>query len=118
ADRLKSTKGLGLALQRKILAGLDIARAGRNQLRINRADEALANTIADLRRHRPELKDIIVAGDLRRGCEVISALSLVATAVSSRGPSTERAGNVTVYVAPPDRSAATLLYATGSRAHI
>jgi DNA polymerase (family 10) len=118
ADRLKSTKGLGLALQRKILAGLDIARAGRNQLRVNRADEVLANTIADLRRHRPELKDISVAGDLRRGCEVISDFSLAATAVGSRGTSTERAGNVTVYIAPPDRSAATLLYATGSRAHI
>jgi DNA polymerase (family 10) len=118
ADRLKSTKGLGPALQRKILAGLDIARAGRNQLRMNRADEVLANTIADLRRHRPELKDIIVAGDLRRSCEVISDLSLAATAVSARDTSIERAGNVSVYVAPPDRSAASLLYATGSRAHI
>jgi DNA polymerase (family X) len=117
-DRLKPIKGLGPALQRKILDGLAIARAGHGQLRMNQAWEVLEHGIADLQRHRPDLQHITITGDLRRGCEVIADLSLVAVAKAAANPSTQRLGAVTLHVAPPGDFATRLLYATGNRGHI
>ena len=117
-NRLKDVRGLGPALQRKVLESLAIARAGQGRLRPNRAQEALDHSIADLRQYRPELKDLTVAGDLRRGCEVISDLSLVAYSREAKKPTSERLGALALHIAPPDQFAAALLYATGNQDHI
>jgi len=117
-NRLKEVHGLGPALRRKVLESLAIARAGQGRLRMNRAQEALDHSIADLRQHRPELKDLTVAGDLRRGCEVISDLSLVACSREAKKPTSERLGVLALHIAPPDQFAAALLYATGKQDHI
>ena len=117
-NQLKDVRGLGPALQRKVLESLAIARAGQGRLRPNRAQEALDHSIADLRQYRPELKDLTVAGDLRRGCEVISDLSLVAYSREAKKPTSERLGALALHIAPPDQFAAALLYATGNQDHI
>ena len=117
-NRLKDVRGLGPALQRKVLESLAIARAGQGRLRPNRAQEALDHSIADLRQYRPELKDLTVAGDVRRGCEVISDLSLVAYSREAKKPTSERLGALALHIAPPDQFAAALLYATGNQDHI
>jgi DNA polymerase (family 10) len=64
--RLEGVKGLGPALQRKIIQGLEILRSGRGRLHMHRAAEALDQAILELRKHRPELQSLQVAGELRR----------------------------------------------------
>ena len=82
-DRIKKAKGLGAALQTKILQNLAIARSGRGRLHLHRAAALLEHATASLRSARPELKRLTVAGDFRRGCELVGDLALVAEAPSS-----------------------------------
>jgi DNA polymerase (family 10) len=62
-DRLKSVKGLGAALQRKILAGLEAKQSARAARHIHRAAELLSAAEASLKRSNLNLKTIVVAGD-------------------------------------------------------
>ena len=77
-DRLKSVKGLGPALQRKILAGLEARRSSLGARHIHRAADLLSTARANLENSSLGLKAITVAGDLRRGSELVSDLALVA----------------------------------------
>ncbi len=56
--RVAATKGLGSALERKILQGITIAREGEGRLRMNHAQAILDQTVAELKRLRPELRKI------------------------------------------------------------
>jgi DNA polymerase (family 10) len=116
--RVASAKGLGSALQRNILNGIAIAREGAGGLRLNRAAEIVDQTILELRRLRPELRKITVAGEFRRGCELVSDLRLVAVRPRATAVSEERLGAVRLHVSPPGRFGAVLLSATGSARHI
>jgi hypothetical protein len=60
----------------------------------------------------------MIAGDLRRGCEVISDLRLVATSKAISMRVHERLGAVGVDISPPANHGSTLLYATGSAKHL
>jgi len=73
-DRVKKAKGLGAALQTKILQNLAIAKSGEGRLHLHRAAALLAHAKDSLRKARPELKRITVAGDFRRGCELVGEL--------------------------------------------
>jgi DNA polymerase (family 10) len=75
-DRLKNVKGLGAVLQNKILQGIDIKRRGEGQRHLHRAAAFLEAAEANLRRSHPGLTRITPAGDFRRGCELVSGLSL------------------------------------------
>jgi len=66
-DRVKKAKGLGAALQTKILQNLAIAKSGEGRLHLHRAAALLAHAKDSLRKARPELKRVTVAGDFRRG---------------------------------------------------
>ena len=79
-DRVKKAKGLGAALQIKILQNLAIAKGSEGRLHIHRAAALLEHAKATLERTQPELKHVTVAGDLRRGCELVADLALVAEA--------------------------------------
>ncbi|MET3997091.1 hypothetical protein ABID65_008771 [Bradyrhizobium sp. S3.9.2] len=79
-DRIKKAKGLGAALQTKILQNLAIAKSGEGRLHLHRAAVLLANAKDSLRKARPELKRITIAGDFRRGCELVGDLTIVAEA--------------------------------------
>jgi hypothetical protein len=79
-DRIKEAKVLGAALQTKILQNLAIAKSGEGRLHLHRAAALLANAKASLRKARPKLKRVTVAGDFRRGCELVGDLTIVAEA--------------------------------------
>ena len=72
-----------------------------------------------LQASRPNLKRITVAGDFRRGCELVGDLSIVAEAPSSAGASAAPSqGGLRVHVSDPKHFGAALLFATGSAAHL
>jgi DNA polymerase (family 10) len=78
AGRLKTVKGLGPALQAKILQNIEIGRSGAGRMHVHRAGALLANAEDALRRAHPELTRLAPAGDFRRGCELVADLSIVA----------------------------------------
>jgi DNA polymerase (family X) len=79
-DRIKRAKGLGASLQAKVLQNLAIARSGDGRLHLHRAAALLEHAKASLQKARPGLKQVTVAGDFRRGCELVGDLALVAEA--------------------------------------
>jgi DNA polymerase (family 10) len=115
-DRLKSVKGLGLALQRKILAGLEAKQSSPGR-HLHRAAALMETAKTSLERSDLGLQKIEIAGDLRRGSELISNLSVVAQKVGAK-VSPLKFGELTVYVANPQRFGAALLFATGSEGHL
>ena len=119
-DRIKGAKGLGGALQAKILRSLQIARSGEGRLHMHRAAMLLENAVRSLQQAHPELKRITIAGDLRRGCELVADLALVAEAPAlTDGPATlASGGGLKVHLTDKRRYGITLLLATGSPQHI
>jgi DNA polymerase (family 10) len=119
-DRLKPVKGLGTALQTKILQGIEIRREGEGKRHMHRAAMLLESAQEQLRRSKLGIKQLIPAGDFRRGCELVSDLAIVAETTRLEGgpkkllPSSQ----LNVYVTDTRRAGATLLLATGSEKHI
>ncbi|MBB4263590.1 DNA polymerase/3'-5' exonuclease PolX [Bradyrhizobium sp. CIR3A] len=74
-DRIKKAKGLGAALQTKILQNLAMAKSGEGRLHLHRAATLLAHAKESIRKSRPELKRVTIAGDFRRGCELVADLT-------------------------------------------
>ena len=66
-DRIREVKGLGLALQRKIIQGLVIRRDTRGARHVHRAEELIANASDSLKRSGLSFSKIVPAGDFRRG---------------------------------------------------
>lgn len=116
--RVAAAKGLGAALERRLLQGLIIASEGEGHLRMNPAQAILDQTIAELRRLRPALRKVTIAGDLRRACELVSDLRLVAIDPKTTQVAEERFGPVMLHTGPAARFGAMLLRATGSERHI
>src|SRR3954451_23056108 len=118
-DRLKATKGLGAALQAKVLHGIDLLHRSQGQRLVHHADALLRATVANLAVSHPELQRIAVAGDLRRGCEVVSDLALVAETPVRSGPHVvQLSGGLQLWLADTSRYGVALLFATGSAAHV
>src|SRR6185437_14791962 len=116
-DRLKAIKGLGPALQRKILSGLEARQSANAARHVHRAKELLSAAEESFKRSNLNLKKIVVAGDLRRGCELVSNLALAA---EQPGGKTSRLqfGDLRLHVANSGRFGAALLFATGSEDHL
>jgi DNA polymerase (family X) len=89
-DRIRKAKGLGAALQTKILQNLAIARSGAGRLHLHRAAALLEHAMESLRSARPDLKRLTIAGDFRRGCELVGNFSIVAEADRSGARPSER----------------------------
>jgi hypothetical protein len=87
---------------------------------MHRAAMLLENAANVLRPAHPELKRITIGGDLRRGCELVADLALVAEAPALEdGPKAlTSGGELTVHLTDKKRYGITLLLATGSAAHI
>ncbi|MGY8706078.1 helix-hairpin-helix domain-containing protein [Bradyrhizobium sp. 18BD] len=118
-DRIRKTKGLGAALQTKILQNLSIAKSGQGRLHLHRAAALLEHAQESLRKSRPELKRLTIAGDFRRGCELVGDLAIVAEAPSSGSePGVIDCGGLQVQLADRKHFGAALLHATGSPAHL
>ena len=119
SGRLAKTKGFGPAFQAKVLQGLEMSRRPQGR-HLHRAALALDYAAAELGRTHRELQNITPAGDFRRGCELVSALPLVA--VDRRGAERNReiggTEDLSVHVTDADHYGITLLLATGSDAHL
>ncbi|MET4717322.1 DNA polymerase (family 10) [Bradyrhizobium japonicum] len=118
-DRIKKAKGLGAALQTKILQNLAIAKSGEGRLYLHRAAALLAHAKDSLLKAQPELKRVTIAGDFRRGCELVGDLTIVAEmpkiAKTSKAPA---ADGLQIRVSDRKHFGAVLLFATGSAAHV
>lgn len=118
-DRIKKAKGLGAALQTKILQNLAIAKSGEGRLHLHRAAALLAHAKDTLRKARPELKRVTVAGDFRRGCELVGDLTIVAEAPKvAKTSNASAADGLQIRLSDRKHFGAALLFATGSAAHV
>ena len=117
---LARIKGLGTALQNKILQGIEIRRGGQGRRHLHRAAELLQLAERNLRNSHLGLKRITAAGDFRRGCELVSDLLLVAECERlDGGPQRITASDqLAVHLTDSAHYGATLLAATGSQAHL
>jgi DNA polymerase (family 10) len=120
AGRLTGVKGLGPALQAKILQGIAIGREGQGRRHLHRAAALLETAEAQLRGAHPDLKRVTPAGDFRRGCELVSDLCLVAEAPGfADGVQPVTSGSeLRVYLTDPAHYGSALLHATGSDPHL
>ncbi|SFM51008.1 DNA polymerase (family 10) [Bradyrhizobium sp. Rc3b] len=118
-DRIKKAKGLGAALQTKILQNLAIAKSGEGRLHLHRAAALLAHAKDSIRKSRPELKRITIAGDFRRGCELVGDLAIVAEAPGiAKMSNASEADRLQIRLSDRKHFGVALLFATGSAAHI
>ena len=117
-DRIKKAKGLGAALQTKILQNLAIAKSGEGRLHLHRAAALLAHAKDSIRKSSPELKRVTIAGDFRRGCELVGDLAIVAESTKAEETAMQPAEGLQVRVSDRKHFGAALLFATGSAAHI
>lgn len=117
-DKLKTLKGFGPAFQAKVLEGIEMSRLPQGR-HLHRAAAAIAYASDEIARVHPDWTDITSAGDFRRGCELVSALALVAVDPHRVGDTNIVInGELTVHVAAPARYGIALLLATGSDQHI
>jgi DNA polymerase (family X) len=118
-DRIKRTKGLGDSLQTKILQNLAIAKSGEGRLHLHRAAALLEHAKEALEKARPGLKHVTIAGDFRRGCELVADLALVAEAPKLDDvPGAMDSSGLKINVTDRQHFGATLLHATGSAEHL
>jgi len=118
-DRIKKAKGLGAALQTKILQNLAIAKSGEGQFHLHRAAALLEHGKVSLQNARPDLKHVTFAGDFRRGCELVADLALVAEAQTTKEEQAAvDASGLKVHLTDRKHFGAALLHATGSAEHI
>jgi DNA polymerase (family 10) len=120
ADRLKSVKGLGAALQTKILQGIEIRRKGEGSRHIHRAAALLQSAQHQLRKSKLQIKQTLPAGDFRRGCELVADLALVVETSKLEGGPRKLVSNseLSIWLTDRRRLGATLMLATGSQEHI
>jgi DNA polymerase (family X) len=120
AGRLRAVKGLGAALETKILQGIDLRRNSEGQRHLHRAEELLGSAERHLRSSQLDIARVAPAGAFRRGCELVRDLSLVVELPDlADAPRTISHGNqLTVYLTDARRYGITLLLATGSSSHI
>ncbi|MCY3019282.1 MAG: PHP domain-containing protein [Planctomycetota bacterium] len=119
AGRLRDCKGLGGTLQKKILESIEFLRKTKGLSLVHVADERLREAADRLAASRPALRRIVLAGALRRGCELVDGLCLVAEAPAVEGHvAVETRQDVRVYVSDAQHYGVALLHATGNPAHL
>ncbi|MBM0206736.1 hypothetical protein JNW90_29780 [Micromonospora sp. STR1s_5] len=77
ADRVAKTKGPGASLQGRLLSGIELMRRSQARRFIHHAEDLLSGVAANHGRSHPELSRLELAGDYRRGCELVTDLALV-----------------------------------------
>jgi DNA polymerase (family 10) len=115
---LEGQKGFTRSFQAKLLRGLEIHRRHANAVHISRGWALAEGAKRTLGRSRPELRDITIAGDCRRGCELISDIVLLAVCADGKQRDDLSLNpRITVQFAQQASFGAALLFATGSTAH-
>jgi DNA polymerase (family 10) len=118
-ERLAPVKGLGPALQKRVLDGLELMRRSQGQRLIHQAEDLLTATVANLSRSHPELRRVVPAGEFRRGCELVSDMTVVAE--TPQGGDTrvlDLNGAIQLWLAEAGRYGPALIFATGSAEHV
>src|SRR5205823_2240489 len=87
---------------------------------IHRAAAAMQYASAEIARLHPDWTMVTPAGEFRRACEVVGALSLVAVDPKLEGEdkTIAQGDELTIHVTTPERYGLALLLATGSQQHI
>ena len=118
SGRLQSIKGWGPSFQSKVLQSIEMSRAVRGR-HLHRASIAMEYARTDLARVHPEWT-VCPAGELRRGCEIVHKLVLVAMdpSLAEEMRTTQIGDEVILHVASRNLFGAALLLATGSEAHL
>lgn len=120
-DRLKPVKGLGPALQAKVLQGIEIRRKGEGQRHLHRAAKLLDSAQEQLRRSKLAIQQIVPAGDFRRGCELVRDLALVVQTGKLEETAPRKLtsnSQLSVWLTNKRRLGGTLISATGSQKHV
>ena len=117
-DRIKRVKGLGAALQQKILQGLAVYRDTQGARHVHRAEVMIAAAAESLKRSNPLVQKVAPAGDFRRGNELVVKHVVVALVNDLKAAREHTAGDVTVVFTDEKRFGITLLLATGSESHL
>ena len=117
--QLASTKGFGPAFQRKVLQSVEMSRKQHGR-HLHRAAAAVRTAADALARAHPDWTQVTAAGEFRRGCELVGALSLVAVDARLIGQDRklEQGDQLIVHVTRPERYGVALLNATGSAEHL
>jgi DNA polymerase (family X) len=118
AGRVRSAKGLGAALETKILQGLDLRRNSKGKRHLHRAEELLGSAERHLQSSGLAITRVTPAGAFRRGCELVDELSLVVELPDVEPRTMSQGNQLTVYLTDVPRYGITLLLATGSSAHV
>jgi DNA polymerase (family X) len=116
-NSLWKTRSLSSALQRKLKQALAIHRETAGARHMHRAEELLLAAQQNLERSG-KFKNVTLAGDFRRGSELVKELSLVADTKTDAAPAEMKSGDLTVYLTDRKRFGATLLRATGNEQHL
>jgi DNA polymerase (family 10) len=108
---------LGAALQSKILQGIEIKRKGEGRRHLHRAAMLLASAQDQLLKSKLPVNQVLPAGDFRRGCEVVSDLTLVAETNHLEGGPRRLVSDsqLSIYLTDERRLGVTLMLATGSK---
>ena len=114
---LEGKKGFTPVFQQKALQGLQIHREAGHKQHLHRATALLEAAKKNLGQTHPELRNITIAGDLRRQCELVEGLSLVAISDKPRAEK-PTLGDIRLHLCSEENFGSTLLFATGSAAHI
>ena len=114
---LEGTKAFTPAFEHKILQGLKMRREAVEKKHIHSATTILEEARKNLGRTHPHLRRITIAGDVRRQCELVEDLSLVAI---SDNPLAAKPmlQNIRIRYCDETSFGAALLFATGSPGHI
>ena len=108
AGQVRTVKGFGPRTEERLLAGIQRLREGHGQVHLHRALEA-AEPLVEHLHASPDVDQADFAGPLRRRCETVSSLPVVATGTSAEAvfdqlfsfPLVESAGPVS----PPNATA-------------
>jgi DNA polymerase (family X) len=118
SGRVKDCKKLGAKLATKILQSLEFMRKGSGCCLMHHADERLKAAAHYLSRNHADWKRVVPAGPMRRGCEIVDDLVVVAEADNPGDGTTTYQNEIRVIVSEPKSYAAALLFNTGNDAHL
>src|SRR5687767_5321381 len=120
-NRLAGVKGFGPELQEKILNSIQFARDSGRMMHLHVATGRAGVAVEMAKDAFPELTDVVAAGPVRRGCEVVDRIVVVARGeedrVSGLGSRVSESG-APLHISPPDLYGTALLFATGSDSHL
>lgn len=117
--RLDGIKGFGGKTVERLRGALEFVRLSADQLLLPQADAAANGAFQEIQ-HRSEVIEVCRSGEIRRRCELVTELTLVASTRRSDllPPRAGRNQETRVIAAHPAEFGLTLLYETGSAEHL